>query len=98
MNEPTKTRGEVYEGIAFQFCKVATVALIAGRFALPVAAGLCAVFYVLAWRNGKRDTRCVMRHPPLIAAFWGVVSVVSFLLILRPEVPLRVLRAIGVVH
>jgi hypothetical protein len=80
-----KSRGEIYEGIAFQFCKVATVALLCGRFALPVASGLCAAFYVLAMVNGKRDTRCVLRHPALIAGLWGVVSVVSLAIILNPS-------------
>lgn len=76
-----KTQGEVLEGIAFQFCKIATVSLIAGRFVLPVASGLCAIFYVLAYVKGKKDTRCVMRYPLLIAAVWGVASVVSFFLV-----------------
>lgn len=82
--EPPKGRGTIFEGIAFQFCKVATVTLIAGRFALPVAASLCAVFFVLAWFNGKRDTRCVLKYPLLIAAFWTVVAVIAFTRILAP--------------
>ena len=77
-----KTQGEVLEGIAFQFCKIATVSLIAGRFVLPVASGLCAIFYVWAYVKGKKDTRCVMRYPLLIAVFWGVASVVSLFLVL----------------
>ena len=78
-----KTRGEVYEGVAFNFCKAATIILIAQRFALPVAAGAAAVFYLLAHVHGKRDTRCVLRIPLLIAAFWGSISVISLWLILR---------------
>lgn len=70
-----KSKGEIYEGVAFQFCKVATVALIAGRFALPVAAIACAIFYILALFSGKRDTRCVLRYPALIAAFWILVAI-----------------------
>ncbi len=69
-----KTRGEIFEGVAFQFCKVATVALIAGRFTLPLAAGLCALFYVLAYFNGKTDTQCALKHPLLIAGFYSIVS------------------------
>ncbi|MDR3687890.1 MAG: hypothetical protein P4L46_00830 [Fimbriimonas sp.] len=68
-----KTRGDIYEGIAFQFCKVATVAVIAGRFTLPIAAGLCAAFYVAAIVHGKTETRCWARKPWLIASFWTVV-------------------------
>lgn len=79
-----KSAGERYEGIAFTFCKVATVALFTGRFALPVAAGLAAVFYVLAVFKGKSDTRCVLRYPLLIAGFWALISAVSLYLILNP--------------
>ena len=78
-----KTRGEIYEGIAFQFCKVATVALLAGRFVLPVASGLCALFYVLAYANGNRVSRCVLKYPLLIAAFYGCISAGSLWWLLR---------------
>ena len=68
-----RTRGEVFEGIAFQFCKVATVVLLTGRWALPIAAGLCAVFFLLAHFNGKRDTRCLLRSPLLAALVFALV-------------------------
>jgi hypothetical protein len=79
-----KTRGEVYEGIAFTFCKAATIILLTNKFALPVAAGLAAVFYILAEVHGKSDTRCILRSPILIATFWGAVALVSLFAILRP--------------
>ncbi len=79
-----KTKGEVYEGIAFQFCKIATVTLIAGRFALPVAAGACAIFYALALKKGKKDTRCVLKYPWVLIVLWGTVSICSFVLIAFP--------------
>ena len=82
--EREKTPGEVYEGIAFTFCKAATLILLTGHFALPVAAGGAAIFYALTYRAGKNDTRCVFKKPLFIAALWGVVSVVSLFLILRP--------------
>lgn len=68
-----RTRGEVFEGIAFQFCKVATVAMIAGRWTLPIASGLCAAFFVAARVNGKRDTRCLLRSPLLAATVFALV-------------------------
>lgn len=77
-----KTKGEKYESLAFTFCKAATLILLTGRLALPVAAGAAAVFYVLAFRNNKRDTRCVGQAPLVIAAFWSVVCVVSLLRLL----------------
>ena len=79
-----KTKGEIYEGIAFTFCKAATIILITQKLALPVASGAAAVFYLLAARNGKNDTRCILRAPLLIAAFWGVISLASLYAILRP--------------
>ena len=84
---PSKTKGEIYEGIAFTFCKAATIILLTQRFALPVAAGSAAVFYVLADRHGKKDTRCILKKPWLIAGFWGTVCVVSLYLTLRPMFP-----------
>ncbi|MBI3721849.1 MAG: hypothetical protein HY248_04775, partial [Fimbriimonas ginsengisoli] len=63
-----KTTAEKLEGIAFTFCKAATVVLIAGRFALPVAAGLASIFYVATYFKGKKDTRCVLGHPMLAAS------------------------------
>ena len=87
--EPTlnagKTPAEKLEGIAFTFCKVATVCLIAGRFALPVAAGLAAIFYIAAFVKGKSDTRCILRFPLLIAGLWACVAVASTWAILDPE-------------
>ena len=80
---PAKTQGDIYEGIAFTFCKAATIILLTGKFALPVASGAAAVFYVLALLSGKNDTRCVLRAPALIAALWGSVCLVSTFLILR---------------
>lgn len=80
----TKTPGEVYEGIAFTFCKAATLILLTGRLALPVAAGAAAIFYVLAYRAGQNDTRCILKKPLFIAALWGIVCIVSLFLITRP--------------
>ena len=84
---PAKSRGEVYEGIAFTFCKAATIILLTQKFALPVAAGMAALFYVLAEVHGKHDTRCLARSPVLIATFWGAVCLVSLFAILRPMLP-----------
>jgi len=81
---PSSTRGEAYERVAFTFCKAATIILLTQRFALPVASGAAAVFFVLADLHGKKDTRCVLRTPLLIALFWGVVCLVSLYAMFRP--------------
>ncbi len=82
---PVKSSAEKFEGLAFTFCKAATIILIAQKFALPVASGAAAVFYMLAYLNGKHDTRCFMLYPPLIASFWSLVCVVSTCIILNPS-------------
>lgn len=75
--KPAKTRGQVFEGLAFTFCKAATIIALTGKFALPAAAGAAAVFFLLADINGQKETRCFLMKPRLIAALWGVVAVVS---------------------
>ncbi len=82
---PPKNKGETFEGIAFQFCKIATVSLIAGRFTLPVASGLCALFYLLTLANGKNDTRCFLRKPWILIVLWGAVCAAATTLILNPN-------------
>ncbi len=79
-----KSKGEIYEGIAFTFCKAATIILLTGKFALPIAAGAAAIFYILAYRNGKTDTRCILKMPLVIATFWGTICLASLYFILRP--------------
>jgi hypothetical protein len=79
-----KTKGEVYEGIAFTFCKAATIILLTQKFALPVAAGAAAIFYLLADRHGQKQTRCILQIPRLIAAFWGAICLGSLYAIVRP--------------
>ncbi len=74
--ENKKTQGDKLEGIAFTFCKVATVALLAQRLTLPIAAGLSAIFYTAAFIKGKQDTRCWLKMPLLIAGFWVCVTAI----------------------
>lgn len=69
--------GERCEAVAFNFCKCATVVLLTGKYALPVAAGAAAFFYLQAHLKGYRQTRCVLKYPLLIAAFWSVVAAIS---------------------
>jgi hypothetical protein len=89
VDAPPKTKGQMYEGIAFNFCKAATILLITlpfQKFALPLVAGAAAIFYLLAHFHGQRETRCILKMPLLIAVFWGSISIVSFYLFLRPPV------------
>ncbi len=75
--------GNKFEGIAFSFCKAATVALVFQKFALPAAALLSAVFFLLAVFYGKKDTKCVLRFPLIIAGFWIVIAAIWLVMYLR---------------
>ena len=93
-----KGKGEALEGVAFQFCKIATVALILGRWTLPVASATAAVLYACAFFSGKHDTRCVLRYPLLIAAFWASVSLVSFWVMFHPDLLRGFLKNLGLAN
>ncbi len=80
-----KTSGEKFEAIAFTFCKAATIILLTQKYALPVASGLAALFYVLAMLSGKTDTRCWAMSPPVIAGLWILVCIASTYLTLNPS-------------
>ena len=86
---PLKTRSEVWEGVAFSWCKAATLVLLItmlqlGRFALPILAGGTAAFYIVAHFAGQKTSRCILQKPLIIAAFWGVISCFSLWMLLRP--------------
>ena len=105
MNEPVaaarkKTRGEILEGIGFTYCKVATVALICGKFTLPVAGALAAIFFVSGWISGKRDTRCFAGPPLFVAGIWTLVVAAWTYFYLNPEVAdhLRKTLSFGLAH
>lgn len=76
-------QGTKFEGIAFSFCKAATVALVFQKFALPAVALLSAVFFLLAVFYGKKDTKCVLRYPLFIAVFWIVIAAIWLVMYLR---------------
>ncbi len=75
-----KTKSEITEGIAFNWCKVATILLglwllQLERWALPIAAFTCAALFVAAHFQGARESRCILKKPLLIAVLWAVVGV-----------------------
>lgn len=85
----SKTPGEKWEGVAFSWCKAATLVLLItalqlGKFALPILAGGTAVFYLVAHFAGQKTSRCILQKPLIIAAFWGAVGGLSLWLLLRP--------------
>lgn len=82
MNQPSEPQSENKAGrLAFAYCKIATFSLIAGRYALPLAALLSASFFIVGYFQGKKDTRCYLRYPLVAAAFW--LSVLAFWIFLQ---------------
>lgn len=70
---------EKWERAAFGWCKVATMLLLTaplGRFALPVVAFVTSGLFVTAYVKGARESRCILKKPLYIAAFWGVVGLI----------------------
>ena len=75
---PPLTRPEKYERLAFTFCKMGTVGLMAWAltpavFVLVVA--LVAIgLYARSITLGVSWSRCFLRRPTLIIAFWAAVA------------------------
>ncbi len=69
-NEPLQDR---FGRLAFAYCKIATVSLLLGRYALPAAGLLSATFFILGWVRGKKETKCYLRYPLVAAGFWLTV-------------------------
>jgi hypothetical protein len=91
VERPARTRGEIWEGVAFTFCRAGTIVLLAQvllgeRWVLPTVAIGTAMFYGVALAYGKRDTRCILRLPWLIILFWGAIGAAALWLIAR-ELP-----------
>lgn len=79
------TRSEKTEGIAFNWCKVATILLLLWllqleRWALPIAAFTCAALYVASHFQGAQESRCILKKPLLIAVFWSAIGVLWLVL------------------
>ena len=78
---PPRSRPEKYENLAFTFCRMGTVGLIAwvvspAVFVLAVA--LIAIgLYVKSMSLGVSWTKCFLRRPTLIIGFWAAVAIVD---------------------
>lgn len=72
--QPTSSENK-FGRLAFAYCKIATFSLLAGRFALPLAALLSALFFVVGYSQGKKETKCYLRYPLVAAGFWVLVLV-----------------------
>ncbi len=86
---PPLSRAQKYERLAFTFCKMGTVGLLAWALTPPIFVLLVAVgaifLYGRALALGITRSQCVLRRPLLIMGFWTVVAsgIIGWLLFLR---------------
>jgi hypothetical protein len=75
---PPLTRPEKYERLAFTFCKMGTVGLMAWALTPPVfvliVASAAIVLYARSITLGVSWSRCFLRRPTLIIGFWALVA------------------------
>ena len=90
---PPLSPPEKYERLAFTFCRMGTVGLIAwlvspAVFVLVVAI-VAIVLYAKSITLGVSWSKCFLRRPTLIIGFWAVVAVLDlyWLLALGGRVP-----------
>ncbi len=90
---PPRSRPEKYENLAFTFCRMGTVGLIAwlvspAVFVLAVAL-IAIVLYGRSISLGVSWTKCFLRRPTLIIGFWAVVAIADawWLFVLRGHLP-----------
>ena len=80
------TRAEKYERVAFTFCKMGTIGLMAWLLTPPVfvllVASLAIGLYARAMTLGVKRSRCFLRKPALIIGFWSAVVVADAVWIL----------------
>lgn len=86
---PPMTRAQKYDRLAFTFCKMGTVGLLAWLitpqiFVLVVAVAAIGL-YGKAVALGITRSQCILRRPLLIMGFWAAVAVADgyWLLFLR---------------
>jgi hypothetical protein len=76
---PPRTRPEKYENLAFTFCRMGTVGLIAwlvtpAVFVLVVAVAAIAL-YARSITLGVSWSKCFLRRPTLIIGVWAAIAV-----------------------
>ena len=75
---PILSPAEKYERLAFTFCKMGTVGLMAWALTPPIFVLVVAVvaiaLYGRALALGLVRSRCFLRKPLLIIAFWAFVA------------------------
>ena len=75
----------IYDPI--RFCVFTTIALIAWVFGAPFAvmamSGMGLWAYANAWRQGLRESKCVLRDPRLVMGYLGIAFVLGLVFTVR---------------
>ena len=75
---PPLTRAQKYDRLAFTFCKMGTVGLVAWLLTPPVFVLIVALgaiyLYGRAVALGITRSQCILRRPMLIMGFWTIVA------------------------
>ncbi len=66
-----------WEKLAFQFCKVATFALVFQKFTFIAASAFAAITYWVVVFRGVKSTRCWLQKPLLVACVWTVLCPIA---------------------
>ncbi|HEV2073126.1 MAG TPA: hypothetical protein VGR29_05730 [Thermomicrobiales bacterium] len=76
-----RSSAEKYERVAFTFCKMGTIGLIAWVLSPPLFVLIVALaaigFYGRAISLGLTRSRCFLRKPTLIIGFWAFVALID---------------------
>jgi len=90
---PPLSPPEKYERLAFTFCRMGTVGLIAWLVTPAIFVLIVAVVAIALYGKsislGVSWSKCVLRRPTLIIGFWAVVAVLDlyWLLVLGGRLP-----------
>ncbi len=80
---------EKYERLAFTFCKMGTTGLLAWLLTPPIfvllVAAIAVGLYGRALTLGLTRSKCFLRKPALIIAFWGLVGIADAAWLLWPH-------------
>ena len=75
---PPLTRPQKYEKLAFTFCRLGTTGLIAWALGPPLFVLIVSVvaigLYLKSISLGVSWTKCLLRKPSLVVAFWAAVA------------------------
>lgn len=90
---PPLTPPEKYERLAFTFCKMGTIGLMAWALTPAVFVLLVAVVAIVLYARsislGVSWTRCFLRRPTLVIGAWTVIAIADlvWLFVLRQQLP-----------